>query len=358
MLRLLVAALLVANLVFWGWHFPPVARALGLTGIEPGREPERLQHQLHPERPLLQVIPGAVDEVGGSTVLATLTVIAALLPMAFLTGLTGPYMSPIPINASMGMLLSLGIAFSVTPWLARLWMKPAARSGHPGRGRFAAWLERLFARVFAPLLDDRTGRRHRSLLGAVVAVLIVLSLALPAMGLVILKMLPFDDKSEFQVVVDMPAGTSLEHTAGVLHELGAFLAALPEVSHYQAYAGTASPINFNGLMRQYYLRGGGEVGDLQVTLQDKAHRSEKSHAIVKRLRELESDFQNLLRERELTRPWKQLLDTFRTAALLQPLVVVNGRADSQFLPSHLAAQGFYLLRARTQLREIRDILLR
>jgi len=242
------------------------------------------QHQLHPERSLLQVIPGAVDEVGGSTVLATLTVIAALLPMAFLTGLTGPYMSPIPINASMGMLLSLGIAFSVTPWLARLWMKPAARSGHPGRGRFAAWLERLFARVFAPLLDDRAGRRHRSLLGAVVAVLIVLSLALPATGLVILKMLPFDDKSEFQVVVDMPAGTSLEHTAGVLHELGAFLVALPEVSHYQAYAGTASPINFNGLMRQYYLRSGGEVGDLQVTLQDKAHRSEKSHAIVKRLR--------------------------------------------------------------------------
>ena len=97
-------------------------------------------------------------------------------------------------------------------------------------------------------------------------------------------MLPFDNKSEFQVVVDMPAGTPLEQTAGVLHELGAFLARQPEVSHYQAYAGTASPINFNGLMRQYYLRSGGEVGDLQVTLRDKAHRSEKSHAIVKRLR--------------------------------------------------------------------------
>ncbi len=242
------------------------------------------QQQRHPDRTLVQLIPAAVDEVGGPTVLATLTVIAALLPMAFLTGLTGPYMSPIPINASMGMLLSLGIAFSVTPWLARLWMKPAAGRSHPGGGTFAAWLDRLFERVFTPLLDDRTGRHNRGLLGAGVAVLIAVSLALPAMGLVILKMLPFDNKSEFQVVVDMPVGTPLEQTAGVLHELGAFLGSQPEVSHYQAYAGTASPINFNGLMRQYYLRSGGEVGDMQVTLRDKAKRSEKSHTIVKRLR--------------------------------------------------------------------------
>lgn len=241
------------------------------------------QQQRHPDRTLVQLIPAAVDEVGGPTVLATLTVIAALLPMAFLTGLTGPYMSPIPINASMGMLLSLGIAFSVTPWLARLWMKPVAPNHHGG-GKFAAWLDRLFERVFAPLLDERRGRRNRGLLAAGVAVLIAASFALPMMGGVILKMLPFDNKSEFQVVVDMPAGTPLEQTAGVLHELGAFLAAQPEVSHYQAYAGTASPINFNGLMRQYYLRSGGEVGDLQVTLLDKANRAEKSHAIVKRLR--------------------------------------------------------------------------
>ena len=240
--------------------------------------------QLHPGSTLVQVIPGAVDEVGGPTVLATLTVIAALLPMAFLTGLTGPYMSPIPINASMGMLLSLAIAFSVTPWLARLWLKPAGGGGHPERGRFAMALDSVFQRVFTPLLHERTGPRNRRLLGAGVAVLIAVSLALPAAGLVILKMLPFDNKSEFQVLVDMPAGTPVEQTAGVLRELGAFLARQPEVSHYQAYAGTASPINFNGLMRQYYLRSGGEVGDLQVTLLDKAHRAAKSHAIVKRLR--------------------------------------------------------------------------
>jgi multidrug efflux pump subunit AcrB len=243
---------------------------------------ESIHRHLAPGRPLAQVIPAAVDEVGGPTVLATLTVIAALLPMAFLTGLTGPYMSPIPINASMGMLLSLAIAFSVTPWLARRWLGP--KIDHAGGGRFAAWLGHLLERVLAPLLDDHRGRRNRGLLGAGVAALIASSLALPATGLVVLKMLPFDNKSEFQVVVDMPAGTPLERTAGVLHELGAFLAAQPEVSHYQAYAGTASPINFNGLMRQYDLRSGGEVGDLQVTLHDKAHREEKSHAIVKRLR--------------------------------------------------------------------------
>jgi multidrug efflux pump subunit AcrB len=242
------------------------------------------QQRLHPERTLVELIPGAVDEVGGPTVLATLTVIAALLPMAFLTGLTGPYMSPIPINASMGMLLSLAIAFSVTPWLARLCMKPAKGHGAAVEGRLAAGLQRLFERIFTPLLDARRGRRNRGLLAAGVAALIGASLALPAAGLVILKMLPFDNKSEFQVVVDMPAGTPLERTAGVLRELGAFLAAQPEVLHYQAYAGCASPINFNGLMRQYYLRSGGEVGDLQVTLHDRAHREEKSHAIVKRLR--------------------------------------------------------------------------
>jgi multidrug efflux pump subunit AcrB len=242
------------------------------------------RHTLHPERSLSQLIPGAVDEVGGPTVLATLTVIAALLPMAFLTGLTGPYMSPIPINASMGMLLSLGIAFSVTPWLARLWMKPTAGAGDRASGRFTARLARLFERLFAPLLDDRRGPRNRALLGAGVAALIALSLALPASGLVILKMLPFDDKSEFQVVVDLPAGTPLEQTVRVLQELGAFLAAQPEVRHYQAYAGTSSPIDFNGLLRQYYLRSGGEVGDLRVTLQEKARRAQKSHSIVKRLR--------------------------------------------------------------------------
>jgi multidrug efflux pump subunit AcrB len=247
------------------------------------------RHQaLHPERTLAQLIPGAVDEVGGPTILATFTVIAALLPMAFVSGLMGPYMSPIPINASLGMLLSLAIAFVVTPWLARLWMKPSvaghADGAHGEPTGLARRLGPLFERLFRPLLDMRRGGRNRALLGAGVAALVAGSMLLPVLGLVQLKMLPFDDKSEFQVVVDMPAGTPLERTAAVLRELGAHLATVPEVTDWQAYAGTAAPINFNGLVRQYALRAGGEVGDLQVNLVDKHHRDTQSHAIATRVR--------------------------------------------------------------------------
>lgn len=239
---------------------------------------------LHPQKTLAELIPGAVDEVGGPTILATLTVIAALLPMAFVSGLMGPYMSPIPINASMGMLLSLAIAFIVTPWLARLWMKHTGHHGAAAPAGLAARIGPLAERVFRPLLDETRGRRNRALLGAGVAGLIALSLALPVLGLVVLKMLPFDNKSEFQVVVDMPAGTPVERTAAVLRELGAHLVRQPEVTDVQAYAGTAAPINFNGLVRQYDLRAGGDVGDLQVNLVDKHQRHEQSHAIATRLR--------------------------------------------------------------------------
>jgi len=250
------------------------------------------RHQaLHPGRTLAQIIPGAVDEVGGPTILATLTVIAALLPMAFVSGLMGPYMSPIPINASMGMLLSLAIAFVVTPWLARLWMKavpaPVAGAAAPepaAHHGLSARIAPAFARIFRPLLDDQRGGRNRGLLGLGIAVLIAVSLALPATGLVLLKMLPFDNKSEFQVIVDMPAGTPVEQTAAVLRALGAYLATVPEVTDYQAYAGTAAPINFNGLVRQYGMRAGGDVGDLQVNLVDKHARKDQSHAIATRVR--------------------------------------------------------------------------
>ncbi len=241
--------------------------------------------QLYPGKTLAEIIPGAVDEVGGPTILATLTVIAALLPMAFVSGLMGPYMSPIPINASMGMLLSLVIAFVVTPWLARIWMKAShTDAAHAAPTGLAAKLGPLFERVFAPLLNNEQGGRNRKLLGLGIAALIAISLVLPATGLVLLKMLPFDNKSEFQVVVDMPVGTPVEDTAAVMRELGAYLAQQPEVTDYQAYAGTSSPINFNGLVRQYYLRSGGEVGDMQVKLVDKSQRKDQSHAIATRLR--------------------------------------------------------------------------
>jgi multidrug efflux pump subunit AcrB len=239
---------------------------------------------LKPGVPVAELIPAAVDEVGGPTILATLTVIAALLPMAFVSGLMGPYMSPIPINASMGMVLSLAIAFVVTPWLARLWLKAAPHHDDGKPHGVAARIAPMFERVFAPLLHRERGARNRRWLSLGVVVAILVSLALPAAGLVLLKMLPFDNKSEFQVMVDMPAGTPVERTAAVLHELGAHLATVPEVTDYQAYAGTASPINFNGLVRQYYLRSGGEVGDLQVNLVDKHQRNEKSHAIAMRVR--------------------------------------------------------------------------
>jgi multidrug efflux pump subunit AcrB len=247
---------------------------------------------LHPEASLASLIPGAVDEVGGPTILATLTVIAALLPMAFVSGLMGPYMSPIPINASMGMLLSLAIAFIVTPWLARLWLGRAhgthgagdAHGAHGDPSGLAGRLAPAFRAIFRPLLDPRTGGRNGGLLGLAVIGLITIAMALPALGLVRLKMLPFDNKSEFQVVVDLPAGTPLERTDAVLRELGAYLATVPEVTDYQTYAGTAAPINFNGLVRQYYLRTAAESGDIQVNLVDKHDRADQSHVIATRVR--------------------------------------------------------------------------
>ncbi len=240
--------------------------------------------QLRPGASLGEIIPMAVDEVGGPTILATLTVIAALLPMAFVSGLMGPYMSPIPINASLGMALSLGIAFTVTPWLAMALMKShahASASAQTASPPKTSRLQRLFTRVLTPFLNSAR-KRWLLLLGILAA--LVLSVGLALVQWVVLKMLPFDNKSEFQVVVEMPAGTPLENTAAALHELGAHLARQPEVLNLQAYVGTASPITFNGLVRQYYLRADAEQGDLQVNLVDKQHRHDQSHAIAQRLR--------------------------------------------------------------------------
>ncbi|MFT3663828.1 efflux RND transporter permease subunit [Piscinibacter sp.] len=240
------------------------------------------RHQaLAPGRPLSDIIPAAVDEVGGPTILATLTVIAALLPMAFVSGLMGPYMSPIPINSSLGMALSLAIAFTVTPWLALHLMKPHGGGDHAVATNAPTRLQRLFERVLRPLLAS--ARKRWLLLAGIVAALL-LSAGLAVVQWVVLKMLPFDNKSEFQVVLEMPAGTPLEQTAATLQRLGAQLAQQPEVRDLQGYAGTASPITFNGLVRQYYLRADAEQGELQVNLVDKSRRHEQSHAIAQRLR--------------------------------------------------------------------------
>jgi len=236
-------------------------------------------------RNLLEAIPRAVDEVGGPTILATFTVIAALLPMAFVSGLMGPYMSPIPINASMGMLISLAVAFVFTPWLTNRMLGKVAHLHAQGHAEVVeSRLYRFFSRIMLPFLGAN-GRRNRWFLLAGILLLIAGSISLTTTGAVVLKMLPFDNKSEFQVVLDMPEGTSLERTTRVLDEMADYLATVPEVSDYQVYAGTAAPISFNGLLRQYYLREGANLGDLQVNLVEKHHRTRKSHEIALTVRE-------------------------------------------------------------------------
>ncbi|MBA4262606.1 MAG: multidrug transporter AcrB [Comamonadaceae bacterium] len=237
--------------------------------------------QLTPEVPLSVIIPRAVDEVGGPTILATFTVIAALLPMAFVSGLMGPYMSPIPINASMGMAISLVIAFTVTPWLALKLTQTGEDHAAHGPGKLTSALQNTFTKILTPFLQSA---RQRWLLLAGIIAALLLSVGLAVVQWVVLKMLPFDNKSEYQVVLDMPAGTPLEGTAAALQDMTAWLAMQPEVANVQGYAGTASPITFNGLVRQYYLRAEAEGGDLQVNLVGAKERSEKSHPIAQRHR--------------------------------------------------------------------------
>ena len=239
----------------------------------------------------------AVDEVGNPTILATFTVIAAILPMAFVSGLMGPYMRPIPVGATVAMLASLAVAFIVTPYLAYRLLKGhtgtesrlsggvagtgstaagrALGDGHGGgeRSRFA----RLYARVMTPLMDRP--RRRFAFYGGVAA-LLLLSMGLIFVKGVKVKMLPFDNKSELQVVLDMPEGTTLEATNALGRDIAGYLAGVPEVASTEVYAGTAAPFNFNGLVRHYFMRSGPDVADVQVNLLPKSERSRQSHAIA------------------------------------------------------------------------------
>ena len=241
---------------------------------------------------LLEAIPQAVDEVGGPTILATFTVIAALLPMAFVGGLMGPYMRPIPINASVGMLISLAVAFIVTPWMAyhllrKLTERPGASddaTGHAAPSKLDRRLHALFTRLMTPFLAGAAARRNRRRLFAAMGLLVMLAASLVVFKAVILKMLPFDNKSEFQVVLDMPAGSTLEQTNRVLVDLGQVLARVPEVTNYELYAGAPAPIDFNGLVRQYFLRTMPYQGMIQVNLVDKDRRSRQSHQIAAAVR--------------------------------------------------------------------------
>lgn len=247
-----------------------------------------VRHYRMPEgerRPPLEAAILAVDEVGNPTILATFAVIAAILPMAFVGGLMGPYMRPIPVGASAAMLFSLVIAFVVTPWAAFRLLRGEHGNAHGGNSHSTASpddsMTRLYRRVMTPLLCSWKIR-----LAFFVGVLGLLlgAMALVACKAVTLKMLPFDNKNEFQILVDMPTGTTLEQTAAASRALGDYVATIPEVENYQLYVGTASPYNFNGLVRHYYLRNQPYQADIQVNLKAKGERKAQSHDIVKRIR--------------------------------------------------------------------------
>jgi len=220
----------------------------------------------------------AVDEVGNPTILATLTVVAAILPMAFVGGLMGPYMRPIPIGASAAMLFSLLVAFIVTPWAAVRLLKVDAHHAHDQEDPFT----RLYRRAMGPLLAS--GRLRMLFLGGVAA-LLLLAMALVPLKLVTVKMLPFDNKSEFQVIVDMPEGTALETTARAASTLAAAVLEDPAVVDVQQYVGAAAPYNFNGLVRHYFLRQAPHLADLQVNLLPKDDRDDASHDVARRVRD-------------------------------------------------------------------------
>jgi multidrug efflux pump subunit AcrB len=244
---------------------------------------------------LAQIALEAVDEVGNPTILATWAVIAAILPMAFVGGLMGPYMRPIPIGSTAAMLFSLAIAFTITPWAAVRVLRrrftceenlpEAERSALAFEHEHAPqdWFTRLYYRVMAPLLDRA---RWRWGFLATIALLLLGSVGFVLTGAVTIKMLPFDNKSEFQIVLNTPEGTTLEQTTRIAREMGDALRTVPEVRDFQLYAGTAAPFNFNGLVRHSYLRRGPNVADIQVNLVGKGERSDQSHAIAKRVRPL------------------------------------------------------------------------
>ncbi len=247
-----------------------------------------VRHRDLPEnrgRSLKEVAVRAVAEVGNPTILATLAVMAAVLPMAFVGGLMGPYMRPIPIGSSAAMAFSLIVAFVVTPWAAARLLKRRRSPGHMGHAGHSQHREdfgtRAYRRVMARLVG-RVGWRWGFL--GVIAALLVGAISLVPMGAARVKMLPYDNKSEFQVILNMPEGSSLERTAAAARDIADAIRGEREVSDYQTYVGVASPFNFNGLVRHYYLRQGPSVADIQVNLLPKGDRHAQSHDIAKRIR--------------------------------------------------------------------------
>ncbi len=233
--------------------------------------------------PFIQAALRSIDEVGNPTILATFTVIAAVLPMVFVSGLMGPYMSPMPIGASIAMIFSLLVALTITPYLAFRLLRYREKPGKKEKvfNLEESWIYKMYYATMKPLLESST---KRWIFIAGVVVLLLGSVTLFYFKLVAVKMLPFDNKNEFQVVIDMPEGTTLERTAAVTKELSAYVAKQDNVVNYQSYVGTASPMNFNGLVRHYDLRRGSNVADIQVNLLHKNDRDLQSHDIAKLMR--------------------------------------------------------------------------
>ncbi|BBC27057.1 efflux RND transporter permease subunit [Pseudanabaena sp. ABRG5-3] len=240
----------------------------------------RLKFSKNRQRTLRQIVLEAVDEVGNPTILATVAVIAAILPMAFVGGLMGPYMRPIPLGASAAMIFSALVAFIIVPWTTIQVFTGGSHGGHQEGEEDA--LTKLYRRFMYPLIHYP--KRGTTFLIATTLALVVIVVGLAGFKLVILKMLPFDNKSELQVVVNMPEGTTLEQTARVTREMGQYLASVPEVINYQSYVGTSSPYNFNGLVRHYFLRSGSNVADIQVNFLPREDRKRQSHDIAKAIR--------------------------------------------------------------------------
>src|SRR5690554_6798994 len=234
--------------------------------------------------PFKQAALYAINEVGNPTILATFTVIASVLPMAFVSGLMGPYMSPMPIGASIAMILSLIVALTITPYLGLIFLREKDKKGQTEKSEKPledTLIYRVYNKLERPLLESKAKRWL--FLGGTFALLMV-TMVLFFTNSVAVKMLPFDNKNEFQVVIDMPEGTTLERTGVVAQEISQYLATRPEVVNYQNYVGTSAPITFNGLVRHYDLRGGSNMADIQVNLIGKGERSAQSHDIAKLLR--------------------------------------------------------------------------
>jgi len=231
--------------------------------------------------PPLQAALAAISEVGNPTILATFTVIASVLPMIFVSGLMGPYMSPMPIGASLAMMFSLMVALIGTPWLAYRLLKNADHGTDDEYDIKKNAAYGIYKKFLGPLIEDS---KKAWLSIAIVTVMLLGAIMMIPLKMVELKMLPFDNKSEFQVIIDMPEGTTLEQTARVTKEISGYLKTVPEVTDYQYYVGTNAPINFNGLVRHYYLRQAPNMADIQVNLVSKEDRSDQSHPIAKRVR--------------------------------------------------------------------------